>query len=315
MKVFYIVNLNSGKSVIGAKLGSVVDILTKSGMETTIYSTQSRGDATVRAKEACESGKYDYILCSGGDGTFSEVINGVMNASIELPVGYIPTGSTNDFAKGLGIPLNVEKAAEAFVDGKKVLCDVGVCNDKTFLYVAAFGVFTDISYETPQNIKNILGHVAYIFNGISKLGKYTEMSCNMKVEYISEKDEKISVEGNFVYGMVTNSSSVAGFLSLDNFLYDDGVFEVTLVKKPKNLIDFHKIVTSLNNIKEGADKDVFVSFRAKKAKFTIVDNKDIPWTLDGEFGGKEKVHIIENKKRAVTLIVDKDNIPEDKFVE
>lgn len=314
MKVYYIVNLNSGKSVIGTKLGTVIDILTKSGIETTIYSTQFQGDAVLKAKDAGESGIYDCILCSGGDGTFSEVVGGVMNSGKNIPIGYIPSGSTNDFARGLGIPLNIEKSAKAFCDGKQVLCDVGTCNDKVFLYVAAFGVFTDISYETPQNIKNILGHVAYIFNGISKLGKYTEMSCNMKIEYISEEDESITIEDNFVYGMVTNSSSVAGFLSLDNFLYDDGVFEVTLVRKPKNLIDLHKIVTSLNNILGGADKDVFVSFRAKKAVFTMLDDKDIPWTIDGEFGGKEKIHVIENKRRATTLIVDKDSVPKDKFL-
>jgi YegS/Rv2252/BmrU family lipid kinase len=304
-KIYYIVNLNSGKAEISSRLGTIINIFTKSGYETTIYSTLKPNDATFAAHRACEKVYFDYIVCSGGDGTFSEVIAGVLKAPVEkqLPIGFIPTGSTNDFARGIGIPLDIEMAAKSFLNGEKIKCDIGVCNDKPFLYVAAFGAFTDITYETPQNIKNILGHAAYVFNGISKLGKYAEMSCKMTVDYTEIDGTEKTITGDYIYGMVTNSASVAGFLSLNDFLYDDGEFEVTLIKKPSNLVELSKIVTSLNNISQGADKDVFVSFRAKKINFRINDDKKIPWTLDGEFGGNEMVHSIENKHNAITLVI------------
>lgn len=311
-KIYYIVNLNSGKAVIRNKLSSVIDIFTKAGFETVVYSTQKVGEATEIARKACERQEFDYIVCSGGDGTFSEVINGVITAEHQLPVGFIPTGSTNDFARGIGIPLNVEEAAKSFVEGQGVKCDVGLLNNKTFLYVAAFGAFTQASYETSQTIKNVLGHAAYIFNGLSKLGKYLDCSCHMRVDYETPEGEEKTIESEFIYGMVTNSSSVAGFLSLDNFKYDDGCFEVTLIPTPKNLIQFSKIVKSLNNLQLGADKELFFYFRAKKATFTVLDGREIPWTRDGESGGKDTVHVVEDRHKAVTLIV-KDP-PTDKFV-
>lgn len=312
MKIYYIVNLGSGKSSISSKLGKVIDIFTKSGYETTVYTTQKEADAVEAARNACNSREYNYIVCSGGDGTFSEVINGVLLSYNHLPIGFIPTGSTNDFARGIGIPLSIESAAESFTQGREVRCDVGICNSKTFLYVAAFGAFTDVTYETSQVIKNVLGHAAYIFNGIARLGKYINCSCKMKIDYVSADDTESSITGEFIYGMVTNSASVAGFLSLNNFLYDDGVFEVTLINKPNSLMELNKIVSSLNDISKGADKDVFISFRAKKVVFTVLDDKKVPWTLDGEYGGSENVHTIENRNKAVSLIIK--DIPEDKFV-
>lgn len=311
--IYYIVNLSSGKSAIGSKLGNVIDIFTKNGFETTVYSTQEKGDAIGVAESACNSGNYDYIVCSGGDGTLSEVIEGVLSSGKDIPIGYIPSGSTNDFGKGIGIPMNIEKAAENFTKRKTIRCDIGRCNNKTFTYIAAFGAFTDISYETPQKIKNILGHVAYILNGMVKVGKIANASARMRVDYIDADGEEISIKGEFIYGMVTNSSSVGGFLSLNDFLYDDGTFEVTLIRKPSNIVELSRIVASLNNISMESERHSFVSFRASKVRFTVLDDKKVPWTLDGEYGGSEKVHEIVNLKQAVKFVVA--DPPKEKFTD
>lgn len=292
-KLYFILNLQSGKATISSKLAVVIDMFTKAGYEVTARPTQERMDACAAAKYACGQG-FDLIVCSGGDGTLNEVIQGVMRSEKKLPIGYIPAGSTNDFARGVGIPRNIIDAVQWIIDGKKYPCDIGSFNDKFFTYIAAFGAFTEVTYETSQQVKNVLGHVAYVLNGISRLKNIK--SYHMKITY----DDEI-IEDNYIFGMVTNSSSVAGLLSLNNFLLDDGLYEVTLIKTPGNPLDLQRIIHSLLNI--DIDTAYIKSFRTSKIRFECDD--ELQWTIDGEFGGAYKTVDVCNNKQAIELMADR----------
>lgn len=292
-KVLFIVNPKSGKGTIRAKLLDIVDIFVKAEFDLTLYISQAAGDARVKALETAS--KYDLIICSGGDGTLDEVINGVMMAeNAKCKVGYIPSGSTNDFANSLKLPKEMLAAAESITQWKEFPCDVGVFNDKYFVYIAAFGLFTEVSYGTNQDIKNILGHVAYLLQGVKSL--MSIQTYQMKVEA-----DEMTVEGSFIYGMVTNSTSVGGFQNITgkNVLLDDGVFEVTLIKTPKDIIQLNEILAAL--IAGKPDDNHFYQFRSKHVKFTA--EQEVPWTLDGEFGGNHKEVDIWNEEKALTLLV------------
>ncbi len=294
-KLYFIFNLQSGKAVISSKLGIIIDMFTKAGFEVTTRPTQERMDACAAAKYACQQG-FDLIVCSGGDGTLNEVIQGVMKSDEKLPIGYIPTGSTNDFARGVGIPKNIISAVEWIINGKPFPCDIGGFNDKYFTYISAFGAFTEVTYETPQQVKNYLGHAAYVLNGLTKLNSIR--SYHLK---ITTDDEEF--EDDFIFGMVTNSSSVAGLLSLNDFLLDDGLYEVTLIKTPNNPIDLQRIIHSLINIDIDIDTAYIKSFRASNIHFEC--DEEIQWTIDGEYGGKLKNVSVKNNKQAIILMADK----------
>ena len=294
-KLYFILNLQSGKATISSKLAVVIDMFTKAGYEVTARPTQERMDACAAAKYACGQG-FDLIVCSGGDGTLNEVIQGVMRSENKLPIGYIPAGSTNDFARGVGIPRNIIDAVQWIIDGKKYPCDIGNFNDKFFTYIAAFGAFTEVTYETSQQVKNVLGHVANVLNGISRLKNIK--SYHMKITY----DDEI-IEDNYIFGMVTNSSSVAGLLSLNNFLLDDGLYEVTLIKTPGNPLDLQRIIHSLLNIDIDIDTAYIKSFRTSKIRFECDD--ELQWTIDGEFGGAYKTVDVCNNKQAIELMADR----------
>jgi YegS/Rv2252/BmrU family lipid kinase len=294
-KMFFIYNPVAGKAVISNKLAQIADAFTKENFLVTVHPTQSENDAEESSVFACEN-DFDVIVCAGGDGTLSQVLSGVMSCSNRLPIGYIPAGSTNDFANALGIPKGVLEATQWIIDGKPQICDVGRFNDKYFSYIAAFGAFTNITYETSQQIKNIFGHAAYVLNGIMNLSSIR--SKRMRVEY-----GDTVIEDEFIFGMVTNSSSVAGLLSLSGFLLDDGQFEVTLIKTPRNMVQLHKIVHSLLNINEELDNQYINYFRTDSVTFTSLSDEPITWTRDGEFGGDEKVNRISNERRAVSFIV------------
>lgn len=293
-KLYFIFNLQSGKATIGSKLGSVIDMFTKAGYEVTARPTQERLDACAAAKYACNVG-YDLIVCSGGDGTLNEVIQGVMKSEDKIPIGYIPAGSTNDFARGVGIPKEIEEAVQWIINGKPYPCDIGSFNDKYFTYIAAFGAFIEVTYETSQQAKNMLGHAAYILNGLTRLKSIK--SYHMSVTY-----DTGTIEDDYIFGMVTNSSSVAGLLSLSDFLLDDGLYEVTLIKTPSNPLDFQRIIHSLLNIDIDIDTAYIKSFRTSKIKFEC--DEELQWTIDGEYGGSYKVTNICNNKQAIELMTD-----------
>ncbi|MGN1480695.1 diacylglycerol/lipid kinase family protein [Porcipelethomonas sp.] len=295
-KLYFIFNLQSGKATIGSKLGNVIDMFTKAGYEVTARPTQERLDACAASKYACSMG-YDLIVCSGGDGTLNEVIQGVMKSEDKVPIGYIPAGSTNDFARGVGIPKGIIEAAQWIIDGKPYSCDIGSFNDKYFTYIAAFGAFIEVTYETSQQAKNKLGHAAYILNGLTKLKSIK--SYHMKITYDNE-----TIEDDYIFGMVTNSSSVAGLLSLNDFLLDDGLYEVTLIKTPSNPLDLQRIIHSLLNIDIDIDTAYIKSFRTSKIIFEC--DEEIQWTIDGEFGGAYKVTNVCNNRQAIELMANRE---------
>lgn len=292
-KVLFIVNPKSGKGSIRSKLLDIVDIFVKAEFDLTLYISQSAGDARAKAKEV--EGRYELVICSGGDGTLDEVISGMMECEKRSAIGYIPCGSTNDFAHSLKIPTSMTKAAEHIAAWKEFPCDIGRFNDDYFVYIAAFGLFTDVSYETSQDVKNVLGHLAYILEGMKKL---TEIkSYPMKVE-----SEEMTVEGNFLFGMVTNSTSVGGFRDITgkHVHLDDGVFEVTLIKTPQNILELNEIIQAVIAGKSENNK-YFYQFRSKAVKF--ISGDPVAWTLDGEFGGYHEVVDVKNDKQALSLLV------------
>mgnify|MGYP003294271831 CR=1 FL=1 len=292
-KIYFVVNLVAGKAVINKKLGKIIDKFVKDGFEVTVHTTQSGDDAAKQAVYACEQG-YDVLAVAGGDGTLSQCLEGMMSCKKKIPIGYIPAGSTNDFSKSLGIPANQIKAAGFITHGRPVLCDVGGFNDSYFSYVAAFGAFTNITYETSQKVKNVFGHAAYIAGGAAHLGSIKAKS--MRIEY-----DGGCIEGDFVYGMVTNTASVAGMINMKDFLLDDGVFEVTLIRKPKNAAELGKTAVALLK-NDMTDKNI-VFFRTDKLTVTNLSDKPFSWTRDGEYGGEEMINHICCHKKAVSFMV------------
>lgn len=292
-KMLFIYNPRAGKSQIRSNLLDMIDIFVKAGYEVTAYPTQAQGDG-IRAVTERQIGYYDMIACSGGDGTLDEVVTGMMRCEKRLPIGYVPAGTTNDFAGSLGIPRSMEKAARVIVDGRSFRCDVGGFNENIFVYIAAFGRFTDVSYETRQDMKNVLGHMAYVLEGMRKLSKVR--SYTMKVTCGDR-----AIEGDFIFGMITNSLSVGGFKKItgDNVKLDDGVFEVTLIKRPGNPVELNTIMAAMVN--RNIDTDLMECFTASELQ--IESTEEIAWTLDGEFGGRHSRVEIRNYKQALEIRV------------
>ena len=291
-KLLFVVNGHSCKGQIKNKLLDIIDIMIKEGYHVQVHTTQEREDATKVVREQAKY--YDLVVCSGGDGTLDEAVTGMMQSEVRTPLGYIPAGSTNDFANSLEIPKDMIQAAKTAVLGVPFSCDVGEFNGDYFIYVAAFGIFTDVSYATSQELKNALGHVAYILEGAKRL--HTIKSYHMRVEYDGNE-----IEGDFLLGMITNSTSVGGFKNMTgkDVKLDDGMFEVTLIHKPKNIIELNTIIASLTNLKD--ETDLIDSFRADSVKF--YSEEEIPWTLDGEFGGDHKEVQIKDHCKAVDIMI------------
>lgn len=291
--LLFVFNPKSGKGLIKNHLVDIVDIMVKAGFEVTVYPTQGHGDAT--RKVIADGAKYDRIVCSGGDGTLDEVVTGFRETELSLPLGYIPAGSTNDFARSLNISSDMIKSAKTAV-GKHIFpCDVGKFNGDTFVYIAAFGIFTDLSYETPQSLKNILGHMAYVLSAAKSLLSIPNY------QMVVDVDGEV-IEDKFIYGMITNSLSVAGFSGLTghNVQFDDGEFEVTLIKTPKNVEDLNEIVLYFTNLT--STSPMIYTYKAKKVK--IISEKEVPWTLDGEFGGNHTIVAIENCPKKMNLLIE-----------
>ena len=303
-KLLFVYNPRAGKEMLKPRLSDVLDIFVKAGYEVTVHPTQAYRDAYYQIKEY-EVGKYDLIACSGGDGTIDEVATGMMKrremGKDVVPVGYIPAGTTNDFAKSLHIPRKPLAAADNAVKGVPFPCDIGKFNDSVFVYIAAFGIFTDVSYETDQAVKNVLGHMAYILEGAKRI--FNIPSYKIKVEHDGEV-----IEDEFIFGMVTNSRSVGGFSNMvgKNIVFDDGLFEVTLIKTPKNPIALQEIIAAL--LFEQVDTKHMYTFKTKKITFDSVE--EIPWTLDGEFGGEQDYVEIENVQKAMEIMVPENHVLE-----
>lgn len=293
-KIFFIYNPHAGREQIGSKLNEIIRILAGHNNELTVVPTIGFQDAQKRIENLRDD--YDLVVCSGGDGTLDEVVTGMMKRPLEkrIPVGYIPAGTANDFARSLQIPRNMTEAATVAMVGKRFACDIGSFNQDTFVYIASFGIFTDVSYSTKQEVKNVLGHMAYVLEAMKSL-------VNIKSYQMKVSSDEIEFEGDFLFGMVTNSTSVAGFQGLvrNEVVFDDGVYEATFIRRPKNPMEIQELLSAMIDAK--LNSDYMYSFRTKK--LVIESEEAVPWTLDGEFGGEHQQVVIENNQKAIEIII------------
>jgi len=286
-----VINPHSGRGLSKTALGTIISRLCDADYHVTVYFSHDKTPEDLANQYAK---RHDLLVCVGGDGTLSGVISGLMKANISIPVGYIPTGTANDVATTLALSRDPSKAAKTILQGKPRALDVGKFHDKHFTYIAAFGAFTGVSYLTPQSAKRALGHFAYVLSGIADVP-------TIKPRYtIIEYDGK-TLEGEFIFGAVTNSTSVAGFIKLDPYRIDlaDGMFEIILVKQPVVLADFMDIMSSLTV--RTYDGDNFQMLHASKVRFIFED--EVAWAVDGEDGGKHKKVEITNCHKAVEIVV------------
>lgn len=292
-KLLFIYNPTSGKGRAADCLGEILNVFTQSGWLTTAYPTQCREDALRAARELGPG--FDRVVCAGGDGTLSETVTGLMALEHPPLLGYIPFGSTNDCAVNLGLPkVPAQAALVAARDGVPRESDIGKLNGRPFVYVAAFGAFTQVAYETSQELKNTFGHLAYVMEGISSLPTITPF--HMKVEY----DGNV-LEDDFYFGMVCNSFSIGGVKlpAKEQVSLDDGLFEVDLIKKPVSLADLSDGFQDLMR-RNPSGAGARVHFKAARLTFTC--DRPLPWTIDGEFGGESAVNEVVNCRKALTII-------------
>jgi len=294
-RTLFVYNPRAGKGTVVKNLHEIIDAFAKAKYPVTVYPTQEQGDAC-KLVENRDAGLYDLIVCSGGDGTLREVVNGLIKSGVSTPVGYIPAGSTNDFARSLGLSDNITEALKTITRGKTFLCDAGNFNGENFVYIAAFGLFTDVSYATNQQWKNIFGHVAYILEGVKSLSSI--QSYDVQIEC-----DEGAMHGNYIYGMVTNSLSVGGFKNITgkDVSFDDGKFEVILIRRPATFAELNDIVISL--VRQSFDAVCIQSFKTSYLK--IKSRDEVNWTLDGEFGGTYTDVEIQNVQKAFPIMVRK----------
>lgn len=293
-KMLFIFNPHSGKGQLKNSLYEITDIFTKGGYDVTIHPTQGKNDAFELISNHAQ--EYDTVVISGGDGTLNEAVKGMLKIPFESrrPVGYIPSGTTNDFASSRGIPKDPVKAAELIITGSPVPEDIGLLNGTPFTYVAAFGAFTDVSYDTPQEAKNFLGQAAYVVEGIKRIPAIEPIQLTMKYN-------NYEIDDSFTVGCILNSTSMAGinFSEKYDIHFDDGLFEVLLMKKPITLSQTQEL---LWGVFTGEDQDdQFRLIRTSNAEFEF----EVPekWTLDGEYGGTFRTAKMEVLHKAISFIL------------
>ena len=291
-KLLFVYNPKAGKAQIRNKLADILNVFAEAEYEITVAPTRRHGDA--RRIVENRSRDYEVVVCSGGDGTLDEAVTGMIESGFRTPIGYIPAGSTNDFGGSLSLPKNMVRAAEIAVKGRNFPCDIGAFNKDVFVYIAAFGLFTDVSYETAQDVKNVLGHMAYLLEGMKRLSAVR--SFPMRVEY-----EGNIIVDDFIFGMITNSVSVGGFKNITgkNVQLDDGVFEVTLIKRPRNPVELNNIMISLLN----RDIDTNAMYCFRTSRLILESLEPVAWTLDGENGGSHKKVEIRNICKGIDIRV------------
>ena len=275
------------------ELLKVVEILSAADYSVTVYPTKDKGDATLKVSTLSE-GEYDLIVVCGGDGTLNEVITGLMQAKIHCKLGYIPSGTLNEWSSGLNISRVIPTAAKDITTGKEVTLDIGKFGDKYFSYTASFGAFTSASYSAPQEIKNVLGQAAYVFEGVKSLG-------NIKPIHLKFICDDREIEGDFLFGAISNSMSVGGIVKFDDSVVklNDGLFEVLLIRNPDNILKLQPLVDGI--LKKDLSKEGMEFFHT--SKITVIGGEGVSWTLDGEYAeGKQEIEIT-NIHNTINLIV------------
>ncbi len=292
-KMAYIYNPLAGRGTMQNYLSDIIDVFTKSDYEVTVLPTQYKHHC--RDYIASEGARFDLIAVSGGDGTVNEAFNGLcaIEESKRPALGYIPTGTTNDFAASCGIPHDPYEAAKVIASGREVNIDAGLFNGKSFAYVAAFGAFTYVAYDTSQQVKNIMGYGAYVLEGIKQMNK--NKAYHMKIT-----TQEGVIEDDFIFGMVANSHSVGGLkLKSVNVDVSDGMFEVLLVKKITKPTDLGKIIADMRS--KNVNSEQFYMLQTDRITFS--SDEEIAWTLDGEFGGSYLAGDVENLRCAIRMVV------------
>ena len=291
-KMLFIMNPYSGMRKANRYLADIISLFNRAEYEVNIHMTAGSGDAT-RFAESHSAG-VDLVVCCGGDGTLNETITGMLRAGSTAPIGYIPAGSTNDFASSLKLSTNIMQAAQDILEGQPVPYDVGRFGDRYFSYVASFGAFTKSSYATPQSIKNALGHTAYVLEGISELSQIRKLHVRMELE------EEV-VEDDFLFGCISNSTSIGGVLTLDPRQVDmaDGYLEIFLLRAPRNLTEISECIQALQS--QRYNDCAMITFGSAR-NLRVIADENMPWTLDGE---REEGHlevIAENLHHAIQLV-------------
>lgn len=290
-KMLFIMNPMAGTRRANRMLPEIINIFNRADFDVTVYLTACPGDGKLYVQNHCQDA--DVVVCCGGDGTYNETVSGVLESGRNIPIGYIPAGSTNDFAGSLKLPLMPMEAAKAITEGTPMPVDLGKFGNRYFSYVASFGAFTRASYATPQSMKNALGHTAYILGGISELSQIHTTHMKLTV------DDQV-LEGDYIFGAVCNSTSVGGILTLDESLVDmsDGLFEVFLVRAPKDVAELGEFFLSVQKKQYNCKMMTFLSGRHIKAEC----DEQISWTLDGEEAKGQQVIEIENLHHAYSIL-------------
>ncbi len=303
-KVLLIVNPRSGRNKSRAATFDIVNRFDASKFDFTVKTTTCQGDATNIVKNCIADN--DMVVCCGGDGTFNETINGVMQLSKRVPIGYIPAGSTNDLASTIGLPTDIVEATEIIKRGNTNSYDIGLFNNKFFSYVASFGAASNLSYSTPQSLKNALGHSAYILNGLV-INLIPTLKSVKPIHIRIEYDGGV-MEDDFFFGSISNSTSVGGIFKFNrsDVKLDDGKFEVLLVRGIKNPLQSFGLLSKIQ--KKEYDGEKIIYFKTSTLKLTFAEAK--PWTLDGEYGGEHK----EVRFAALNKAIDIVSGPNDMFI-
>ena len=298
-KLLFVINPCAGMRKASKVLPEILAEFNRAEFDVRVYVTADQGDA-IGAVEKLSEGM-DLVVCCGGDGTFNETITGLMNAGRQIPVGYIPAGSTNDFATSLGLSADCVEAARQFVEGTPNLYDAGRFGDRYFSYVASFGAFTKASYSTPQSVKNLLGHVAYLLEGMQEISQIRKLHVKLTL------DGEEVLEDDYLFGAICNSTSVGGIMTLDPNQVDltDGKFEVLLIRAPRTL---QEISECLLAVQKQQYNSAMMTFRTA-SHITVEADPSMPWTLDGEKEEGHESEEIRNLHKAIRIIQkeEKDN--------
>ncbi len=290
-KMLLVINPNAGKRKGKKHLAEIISVFNQADYQVEVYMTACQGDGEKAVEN--RASEMDLVVCCGGDGTFNETVSGLMKSGCNTPVGYIPAGSTNDFAKTLGLNKKPIKAAKQIVNGSAMAVDVGKFADRYFTYVASFGAFTHASYATSQSVKNALGHTAYLLKGVTELSKIKKVRVRMEI------DDAI-IEDDFLFGAICNSTSVGGVLKLDPKQVDmsDGRFEVMLIRAPRSVGELTQCIRALRKKKYNCK---MITFRSAE-KVTVIAPETMAWTLDGEKAEGQSRIEVKNLQHAIKLV-------------
>ena len=290
--LLFVMNPYSGTRKAAKVLPDILSVFNRAGYKVIAHMTDGVGDAESFVRSNARDA--DLVVCCGGDGTLHETVSGLLRSCVDIPMGYIPAGSTNDFATSLKLSTDPVQAALDIVTGHEEAFDIGMFGDRYFSYVASFGAFTRVSYATPQSVKNTLGHTAYLLSGIQELSQIKAVPVRLELA------DRV-IEDTFVFGAICNSTSVGGVLTLDanQVNLQDGKFELLLVRAPKDVTELGECILALQQKQYNCKMITFLS----TDKVTVTTGWELDWALDGEWAPGQGEIRAENLHNAYRLIL------------